>query len=101
VPDVDIRFTGLRPGEKLNETLFSAQEGHTQTSHPQILSATSNPGEEHGAPLAEQLPALCAAAEHNDPSQVRRVLAQLLPGFPASETTQPRSVMTDPYPDDF
>lgn len=101
VPDVDIRFTGLRPGEKLNETLFSAQEGHTQTSHPWILSATSDPGEEHGAPLAERLPALCAAAEHNDSSQVRRVLAQLLPGFPASETAQPRSAMTDPYPDDF
>ncbi|MEU5320360.1 aminotransferase class I/II-fold pyridoxal phosphate-dependent enzyme [Streptomyces sp. NPDC021056] len=101
VPDVDIRFTGLRPGEKLNETLFSAKEGHTQTSHPRILSATSNPCEEHGAPLAERLPALYAAAEHNDPAQVRRVLAELLPGFPAAETVQPRSVMTDPYPDDF
>ncbi|WP_206187742.1 polysaccharide biosynthesis protein, partial [Streptomyces neyagawaensis] len=101
VPDVDIRFTGLRPGEKLDETLFSEQEGHTRTSHPRILSATSNPGEEHGVRLADRLPALYTAAEHNDPARVRRVLAQLLPGFPASETAQSHSVMTDPYPDDF
>ncbi|MEV0219661.1 DegT/DnrJ/EryC1/StrS family aminotransferase [Streptomyces sp. NPDC050704] len=102
VPDVDIRFTGLRPGEKLNETLFSAQERHTPTAHPRILAATSTACQEDPAAPVERLPALYVAAEHNDTDQVRRVLAELLPGFPASTTRQHlHSGMADPYPDDF
>ena len=31
--DVEVRYTGLRPGEKLNETLFSASE-HRNPDHP-------------------------------------------------------------------
>lgn len=102
VPDVDIRFTGLRPGEKLNETLFSEQERHTRTAHPRILAAMSAAGYEHPAELTERLPDLYAAAEGNDSGGVRRVLAELLPGFPVSEPArQPHSGMADPYPDDF
>lgn len=102
VPDVDIRFTGLRPGEKLNETLFSAHERHTGTAHPRIFAATSTARHDHPDTLTEDLPELYAAAERNDADEVRRVLGTLLPCFP---TTQPRrpahSVLADPYPDDF
>lgn len=102
VPDVDIRFTGLRPGEKLNETLFATREHHTPTAHPRILAATPTTRQEPAAVLAHRLPALYAAAERNDGGEVRRVLAALLPGFPAAEPQQqPLSVMADPYPDDF
>ncbi|WRZ94794.1 DegT/DnrJ/EryC1/StrS family aminotransferase [Streptomyces sp. NBC_01007] len=102
VPDVDIRFTGLRPGEKLNETLFSSQEIRTPTAHPRILAATSSARRESPAALADGLPALYAAAERNDSSAVRRVLAGLFPGFPASASDQQaHAVMADPYPDDF
>jgi FlaA1/EpsC-like NDP-sugar epimerase len=104
VPDVDIRFTGLRPGEKLNETLFSAYEHHTRTSHPRILAATpAGPGRPgRGAALAQWLPALYAAAERNDSGEVRRVLCELLPGFPAPEPVRrPQAGLADPYPDDF
>ena len=102
VPDVDIRFTGLRPGEKLNETLFAAQEHHTRTAHPRILAATPTAHEDRPSALTHRLSALYAAAERNDGGEVRRVLAELLPGFPAAEPRQqPLSVMADPYPDDF
>jgi FlaA1/EpsC-like NDP-sugar epimerase/dTDP-4-amino-4,6-dideoxygalactose transaminase len=102
VPDVDIRYTGLRPGEKLNETLFSAQERHTRTSHPRILAATPTAGSGHPTALENELPVLYAAAERNDTGDVRRILSALLPGFPAAQPPHPgHAVLADPYPDDF
>src|SRR5690606_8964923 len=35
--DVQIRITGMRPGEKLNETLFSQHERPVLTEHPRIF----------------------------------------------------------------
>src|SRR5205807_6332649 len=37
--DLIIQYTGLRPGEKLNEALFSAREERAATSHPKIWAA--------------------------------------------------------------
>lgn len=38
--DIAIVYTGLRPGEKLHETLFHADERYRPTSHPKILQAS-------------------------------------------------------------
>jgi len=35
--DIAIVYTGLRPGEKLHETLFHVDEGYRPTNHPKIL----------------------------------------------------------------
>lgn len=40
--DIDIQFTGLRPGEKLFEELFSKNEQLVATHHPKILKALRN-----------------------------------------------------------
>ncbi|MFF6825373.1 DegT/DnrJ/EryC1/StrS family aminotransferase [Streptomyces longwoodensis] len=99
VPDVDIRFTGLRPGEKLNETLFSADERHTPTAHPRILAAIAT---DHEPAFGPHLSGLYATAEDNDGDGVRRALAALLPGFPAAPPDRPlRAALTAPYPDGF
>ena len=37
--DVPIIYTGLRPGEKLHETLFYSDEDYRATAHPKILEA--------------------------------------------------------------
>ncbi|CAN5584800.1 nucleoside-diphosphate sugar epimerase/dehydratase [soil metagenome] len=37
--DIAIVYTGLRPGEKLHETLFHADERYRPTNHPKILQA--------------------------------------------------------------
>ncbi|MGC0334142.1 FlaA1/EpsC-like NDP-sugar epimerase/dTDP-4-amino-4,6-dideoxygalactose transaminase [Streptomyces sp. SAI-170] len=99
IADVDIRYTGLRPGEKLHETLLSRRERPTSTAHPGILAAEPLT---RAIPFARHLPALYAAAEHNDAPGVRRILAALLPGFPATEPTRrAHAALADPYPDDF
>lgn len=39
--DIDIVFTGIRPGEKMYEELFNIEEKRMRTVHPQILTALS------------------------------------------------------------
>lgn len=40
--DIDIIYTGLRPGEKLYEELFYEGEGHERTAHNKIFRAVTN-----------------------------------------------------------
>ena len=37
--DIKIKYTGLRPGEKLFEELLSAEDGTEQTDHEKIFTA--------------------------------------------------------------
>jgi FlaA1/EpsC-like NDP-sugar epimerase len=46
--DIEIEFTGLRPGEKLFEELSHKGENITPTSHPKIMRFVSEP-----RPIAE------------------------------------------------
>ena len=40
--DIDIKITGLRPGEKLFEELFNEDEVIEKTAHPKISMAVAN-----------------------------------------------------------
>ena len=49
--DIEIRFTGARPGEKLYEELFFDSENAVPTGHPKVLRAKNGTlpvGLEHG-----------------------------------------------------
>lgn len=46
--DIEIRFSGIRPGEKLHEALFYAEENPTETPHPNIVKLNNWP--EHFSP---------------------------------------------------
>ncbi|GGO88392.1 polysaccharide biosynthesis protein [Wenjunlia tyrosinilytica] len=98
--DVEIRFTGLRAGEKLNEALFSAAEERLPTVHQRIY-ATVSEGEPED--LAGALTALYDAAEDNDDTVVRKLLGDLLPGYATAEltTVQLPVAAAAPYPDGF
>ena len=42
LPDVEIRYTGLRPGEKLTEKVFSDAEERVPTAHPKIWATRAH-----------------------------------------------------------
>jgi len=41
--DIDIKFIGLRPGEKLHEKLIAEKESLATTHHPKIFEVNSSP----------------------------------------------------------
>ena len=58
--DIDIVFTGLRPGERLFETLFNDHEKVWKTPHPKILMAANGSA---GAEGRDELRTLLATLE--------------------------------------
>jgi FlaA1/EpsC-like NDP-sugar epimerase len=102
VPDVQIHFTGLRPGEKLHETLFGELEQRLPTVNSAI-SAT-RPGRLPDD-FADSLKLLYAAAADGDDALVRSLLGDLVQEYhPAPGTataTATAMAMASPYPDEF
>jgi FlaA1/EpsC-like NDP-sugar epimerase len=98
--DLQIHFTGLRPGEKLNETLFGHGEEQAPTEHPRIMVTRSRSAPAELLPLLRYL---YESAGANEPAQVRRLFSALLPDYRASApaATAPQHVLAAPYPDGF
>ncbi|HEX6919218.1 MAG TPA: polysaccharide biosynthesis protein [Actinomycetes bacterium] len=94
--DYEIRFTGLRPGEKLNEALFSEQESCVPTEHPRVFKTL---GEAPPATFRTSLGSLYAAARANDVATVRSLLTSMLPGYVPRLLEVPATAA--PYADDF
>jgi len=75
--DIEIIYTGLRPGEKLSEELFHRDEKLGQTSHPKILRALSR--EVDGKSLGTALSHLEQASRQGDEAGMISLLRQLVP----------------------
>jgi len=54
--DVQIKFTGIRPGEKLHEELFNTEESFTSTPHPRIAGPDHDPSGVCAKGLGARLP---------------------------------------------
>ena len=81
--DIEIHFTGLRPGEKRFEELLAAQEGTMPTHHPRILI-----GRTRGESSANQnhtVQELITAAEQSDTQGCLRLMKQLVPEYTAQQ----------------
>jgi FlaA1/EpsC-like NDP-sugar epimerase len=78
--DVEIRITGIRPGEKLFEELVGPDETIGPSTFPNVLELRSD-----GSLFPRDLPSLLcnieAAALHGDEAQTRRLLHELLPNY--------------------
>jgi FlaA1/EpsC-like NDP-sugar epimerase len=98
--NVEIRFTGLRPGEKLYEDLFSKNEERIATTHPKISATAPRPLSPN---FADRLDALIFAAGANrPPHEIKRYLAYVLPEYqPPPEPVDNNGYFHYPYPDDF
>lgn len=75
--DVEIVYTGLRPGEKLYEELFHDAEKLADTSHPKIMLAHCRQVDRDV--LEQALDGMQAACGENDDTRLRELLAKLVP----------------------
>ena len=77
--DVEIKFTGLRPGEKLYEELLMNEEGLTETENKKIFIGTQI--EIKPEVFLGELQELKEAANGNDSDLTVKLLSQIVPTF--------------------
>lgn len=77
--DIEIVYTGLRPGEKLHEELFTREEQRTATVYDKIFIAQSAPVD--GERLYRMIDLLAEHAARMDEAAIRRTLRELVPDF--------------------
>lgn len=94
--ELEIVFTGLRPGEKLTEALFAESEEMVATDHPRIWRTA---GRELPAQFEWHLRRLAAAAESDDDRDVRVALSELFPDLSAPPAAT--AALGSFYPDGF
>ena len=99
VREVEFEFTGLRPGEKMNEELFGCGENPEPSSHQRIsMTRPVLPAAGFRARLQE----LYDAALHNRPDEVLDHLSRLVPEYRrAARQRLPTLTAPAVYPDDF
>jgi FlaA1/EpsC-like NDP-sugar epimerase len=77
--DVRIEITGLRPGEKLDEELMTAEEAaRSREVRPKVKAVAVEPPP---ADLLERVERLAAAAQRGDRGAVLAALREAVPGF--------------------
>jgi FlaA1/EpsC-like NDP-sugar epimerase len=77
--DIELVFTGMRPGERLNEILFASEEPTVEIGIAGIMAA--KPNEQPMRTLRQWLAVLDEAISHNDRATVRAVLKDAVPEF--------------------
>jgi FlaA1/EpsC-like NDP-sugar epimerase len=81
--DVDIVFTGIRPGERLNEILFASEEPAVEIGVAGVMAA--KPNEPAMQSLRKWIAALAQAIDRDDAVTIKQVLKDAVPEF-RSET---------------
>lgn len=83
--DIEIRYTGLRPGEKLYEELLAEQEGTLPTHHPRILIGRTRAVDADATRSA--ISDILAAAESGDGDGCVQRMKALVPEYRSNNST--------------
>ncbi len=83
--DIQIKFTGLRPGEKLSEELFHASEELMKTAHKSILLAA--PRTANHAILTRAFDELLELCKARKTDAAKALLAKFVPEFKSAAST--------------
>jgi FlaA1/EpsC-like NDP-sugar epimerase len=78
--DIEIRFSGVRPGEKLSEELSTNAEHADKTKHPKIFIGRIQ-SHEQWERVVPAFIAICELANIGDADQIRRALGDLVPEY--------------------
>lgn len=91
--DIEIVFTGLRPGEKLYEELITQDEGVVKTEHEKIMVLRNNRlwngyGDQEGCRrwLMEGIEALVELGKGQDGCGIRGKLGEMIPEYMAGDS---------------
>ncbi len=89
--EIEIRYTGLRPGEKMYEELITEGEGIVSTGHEKIMVLRGNGASLEG--LQESLENLKQFASTHDAEGIKAELGKVIPEYTsqASESVLPNS----------
>ncbi|HRF83891.1 MAG TPA: nucleoside-diphosphate sugar epimerase/dehydratase, partial [Pseudoxanthomonas sp.] len=88
--DIAIVYTGLRPGEKLHETLFHEDEHYRPTTHSKILEAVAR--ESSAEQVRVGVERLRDAVARYDEAMLQQVLREVIPEFVPAEEAEAASV---------
>jgi len=98
--DIEIKFTGIRPGEKLFEELSITGEDAAQTQHPKIGIVKKRP--EDFRRVCEAIDGLVAMADSAPSDEIRRELQRAVPEYtpsvPPGEPTHKGVAASAPAP---
>ncbi len=86
--DIEIIFTGIRPGEKLSEALWDEGADYVPTQHPDILRLNEN-GISTSFELQGAVTDLIGLAKQSDPDQIVSMLNRIVPGAVVSSKPLP------------
>lgn len=93
--DIDIKITGLRPGEKLYEELLSDSSTTMPTHHPKIMISRLPSGD--FAQIKSRIKAIIKSATRHKDQKVVQLLKELVPEF-ISENSDFEALDNDPKP---
>ena len=86
--DIEIVFTGIRPGEKLSEALWDEGADYLSTTHPDVLRLNENEVFTSND-LDTAINKLIDLGKQGDPDQIVSMLNKIVPGAVVSSTPSP------------
>ena len=92
--DIEIAYTGIRPGEKLSEDLWEEGKQFTPTQHPDIFKLEDNTNLT-GSELKKTIDRLLQLSEQGDSKGIVQLADDSIPGSSLATTPAPELISID------